>query len=45
MKVYQTDEIRNISLIGATGTLEKQPLQSQCFLKGGVIDRRGNVDK
>lgn len=43
MKVYQTNEIRNIVLIGGTKT-GKTTLAEAMLFEGGVISRRGNVD-
>lgn len=43
MKVYQTDEIRNIALVG--GAKSGKTTLSECMLlEGGVINRRGSVD-
>jgi elongation factor G len=42
MKVYKTDEIRNIALIGNAGS-GKTTLAEAILLEGGVINRRGEV--
>ncbi|MFP4471839.1 MAG: elongation factor G [Bacteroidales bacterium] len=43
MKVYQTDEIRNIALVG--GAKAGKTTLSECMLfEGGLINRRGSVD-
>ena len=42
MKVYKTDEIRNIALIGNAGS-GKTTLAEAMLLEGGVINRRGEV--
>jgi elongation factor G len=43
MKVYQTNEIRNIALIG--GAKAGKTTLAECMLfEGGVISRRGSVD-
>ena len=42
MKVYKTDEIRNITLIGNAGS-GKTTLAEAMLLEGGVINRRGDV--
>jgi len=42
MKVYQTNEIRNIALIGNAGS-GKTTLAEAMLLEGGVINRRGDV--
>jgi elongation factor G len=43
MKVYQTNEIRNVSLIGGPGS--GKTTLAECFLfEGGIIDRKGNVE-
>ena len=43
MKVYQTNEIKNISLLGASSS-GKTTLAEAMLFEGGVIKRRGNVD-
>ena len=42
MKVYKTDQIRNIALIGNAGS-GKTTLAEAMLLEGGVINRRGEV--
>ncbi len=42
MKVYQTNEIRNIALIGNSGA-GKTTLAEAMLFEGGVINRRGDV--
>ena len=43
MKVYQTNEIRNIVLIGGTKT-GKTTLAEAMVFEGGITNRRGTVD-
>lgn len=43
MKVYQTNEIRNIALVGGAKTGKTTMAESMLF-EGGVINRRGSVD-
>ena len=43
MKVFQTNEIRNIALIGGAKS-GKTTLAEAMLFEGGVIKRRGNVD-
>jgi len=43
MKVYQTNEIKNIALIGGAKT-GKTTLAEAMLLEGGVINRRGSVE-
>jgi elongation factor G len=43
MKTYQTDKIRNIALIGSSGS-GKTSLAEAFLLEGGVIERKGSVD-
>jgi len=43
MKVYKTNEIKNISLIGGKGA-GKTTLAEAILFEGGVINRRGSVD-
>jgi len=43
MKVYQTNEIRNIALVGGAKTGKTTMAESMLF-EGGVIKRRGSVD-
>ncbi len=43
MKVYQTNEIRNISLIGGKGS-GKTTLAESVLMECGVLNRRGTVD-
>ena len=42
MKVYQTKEIRNISIIGNSGAGKTTLVESMLF-EGGIISRRGDV--
>jgi len=42
MKVYQTNEIRNIALIGNSGAGKTTLVEAMLF-EGGVINRRGDV--
>lgn len=42
MKVYQSNEIKNISLLGSSGA-GKTTLAEAMLLEGGVIKRRGSV--
>ena len=42
MKVYQSNEIKNIALIGNAGS-GKTTLAEAMLFEGGVINRRGNV--
>ncbi|NCA84651.1 MAG: elongation factor G, partial [Clostridia bacterium] len=43
MKVYQTDEIRNIALVG--GAKAGKTTLAECMIfEGGLINRRGSVD-
>jgi len=42
MKVYKTDEIRNITLIGNAGS-GKTTLAEAMLFEGGVVNRRGDV--
>lgn len=43
MKVYQTDEIRNVALVG--GAKSGKTTLSECMIfEGGLINRRGSVD-
>ncbi len=43
MKVYQTEEIRNIALVG--GAKSGKTTLSECMIfEGGLINRRGSVD-
>ena len=42
MKVYKTDEVRNITLIGNAGS-GKTTLAEAMLFEGGVINRRGDV--
>ncbi|MDR0743324.1 MAG: GTP-binding protein, partial [Tannerella sp.] len=42
MKVYQTSEIKNISILGSSGT-GKTTLAEAMLYEGGVIKRRGSV--
>lgn len=44
MKVYQTNEIKNISLIGAKGS-GKTTLAESIMFEAGVIKRRGTVEQ
>ncbi len=44
MKVYQTNEIKNIALIGGAKT-GKTTLAESMLFEGGVIKRRGSVDE
>jgi elongation factor G len=43
MKVYQTNEIKNISLLGSKGS-GKTTLAEAMLYECGVIKRRGTVD-
>lgn len=43
MKVYQTNEIKNIALIGGAKT-GKTTLAEAMLLEGGVINRRGTIE-
>lgn len=43
MKVYQTNEIKNIALIGSSGT-GKTTLAEAMLFESGVVKRRGSVD-
>lgn len=43
MKVYQTNEIRNIALIGGAKT-GKTTLAESMLFEGGVINRRGTIE-
>ena len=42
MKVYQTNEIKNIALLGMMAQV-KPPSQSLCSLRVGIIKRRGRI--
>jgi len=42
MKIYQTNEIKNISILGSSGT-GKTTLAEAMLYEGGVIKRRGTV--
>lgn len=44
MRVYQTNEIKNIALIGAKGS-GKTTLAESMLFEGGVIKRRGTVEQ
>ena len=44
MKVYQTNEIKNIALIGAKGS-GKTTLAESMLFEAGVIKRRGTVEQ
>lgn len=44
MKVYQTNEIKNIALVGGAKT-GKTTLAESMLFEGGVINRRGSVDE
>jgi elongation factor G len=44
MKVYQTNEIKNIALIGGTKS-GKTTIAEAMLFEGGVINRRGSVDE
>lgn len=44
MKVYQTNEIKNIALVGGAKT-GKTTLAESMLFEGGVISRRGSVDE
>ena len=43
MKTYSTNQIKNIALLGNSGS-GKTPLVEAMLLEGGMIDRRGDVD-
>lgn len=43
MKVYQTNEIRNIALVGGAKS-GKTTLAESMLFEGGVINRRGSID-
>ena len=43
MKIYQTDEIRNIAILGGAGS-GKTTLSESILFEGGVIKRRGSVN-
>lgn len=43
MKIYKTDEIKNIALIGSKGS-GKTTLAESMLLECGVIKRRGNIE-
>lgn len=43
MKVYKTDEIRNIAIVGGAGS-GKTTLAESILFEGGVIKRRGSVN-
>ena len=42
MKVYQTNEIRNITVLGNSGA-GKTTLVEALLYEGGIINRRGDV--
>ena len=43
MKVYQTNEIKNVSILGASST-GKTTLAEAMLFEGGIIKRRGSID-
>jgi len=43
MRVYQTDEIRNIALVGGAKA-GKTTLAESMLFEGGLINRRGSVE-
>ena len=43
MKVYQTNEIKNIALFLAMTAQEKPLSQKRCSMKSGIIKRRGRI--
>ena len=44
MKVYQTNEIKNIALLGSDGA-GKTTLTESLLFEGGIIKRRGRVSQ
>ena len=44
MKVYQTNEIKNIALIGSAGS-GKTTLAESMLFEAGIIKRRGSVEQ
>jgi elongation factor G len=44
MKTYQTDQVKNIVLLGNSGS-GKTSIAEAMMLEGGVIDRKGDVDQ
>ena len=43
MKVYKTNEVKNISILGSSGA-GKTTLAEAMLFEGGVIKRRGSID-
>ena len=43
MKTFQTDHIKNIALLGNSGS-GKTTFAESMLLNGGIIDRRGNIE-
>ena len=44
MRVYQTNEIKNIALVGSAGSGKTTPCRKVCCFEAGVIKRRGSVE-
>ena len=43
MKTYQTDQIKNIALLGNSGSGKTTTIEAMLF-NGGIIERRGTID-